>query len=291
MRLVVVVCLAFLAWPASALALPGDAAFGPIDPPDGAAVSVDPNGIRVTYTCPVYRVADPGFPLFGGPKDYGVTLSTSPALGADGRLADGVRITGSADPSVGTRRLLGVPGRRRAAAAHPGDAGDVLLAGPPDLHRVPGRLRGGAGADADAALAGEAGGAHRWASVRRVSVLRVADAERGARRDGGRRRAAGGRRLEASGERGGAAGCRRGGGDPAAGRSPAARGRDDRIAADRRRCRTGHRAARRALADGRATTARTAAAWSGRGRCGYGSSGTGGACAPSRRSCRCSARA
>jgi hypothetical protein len=93
--------LAALASPATAVALPGDAAFGPLNPPDGAALPVDPNGIRVTYTCPVYRIADPGFPLFGGPKDYGVTLSTSPALGADGRLADGVRNPGSADPSVG----------------------------------------------------------------------------------------------------------------------------------------------------------------------------------------------
>jgi hypothetical protein len=94
--------LAALAAPTTAVALPGDAAFTPLDPPDGAALPVDSNGIRVTYTCPVYRIADPGFPLFGGPKDYGVTLSTSPALGADGRLADGVRNTGSADPSVGT---------------------------------------------------------------------------------------------------------------------------------------------------------------------------------------------
>jgi hypothetical protein len=102
-----------LAWPATAAALPGDAAFAPLDPPDGAVVPVDPNGIRVTYTCPVYRIADPGFPLFGGPKDYGVTLSTSPVLGADGRLADGVRVTGSADPAVGTdgcSALLGAGG-------------------------------------------------------------------------------------------------------------------------------------------------------------------------------------
>jgi hypothetical protein len=105
--------LAALASPATAIALPGDAAFAPLDPPDGAALPVDPNGIRVTYTCPVYRIADPGFPLFGGPKDYGLTLSTSPALGADGRLADGVRVTGSADPSVrpdGCSALLGAGG-------------------------------------------------------------------------------------------------------------------------------------------------------------------------------------
>jgi hypothetical protein len=98
----VFVLLAVLVWPATAVALPGDAAFAPIDPPDGAVVPVDPNGIRVTYTCPVYRIADPGFPLFGGPTHYGVTLSTSATVGADGRLADGVRVTGSADPSVGT---------------------------------------------------------------------------------------------------------------------------------------------------------------------------------------------
>jgi hypothetical protein len=44
--------LAALASPATAVALPGDAAFAPLDPPDGAALPVDPNGIRVTYTCP-----------------------------------------------------------------------------------------------------------------------------------------------------------------------------------------------------------------------------------------------
>jgi hypothetical protein len=107
------VVLAALATPAGAAALPGDAAFMPLDPADGATVPVDPNGIRVTYTCPVYRIADPGFPLFGGPKDYGVTLSTSPALGSDGRLADGLRNTGSADASVGTdgcSALLGAGG-------------------------------------------------------------------------------------------------------------------------------------------------------------------------------------
>jgi hypothetical protein len=98
----VVAVAAVLAVPATAVALPGDAAFGPIAPADGAAVPVNPNGIQVTYSCPVYRSADTGFPVFGGPKDYGITLSTSPALGADGRLADGVQNTGGADPAVGT---------------------------------------------------------------------------------------------------------------------------------------------------------------------------------------------
>ena len=93
--------LVLLCLPGSAAALPGDAPFAPLSPADGATLPVDPDGIPVSYTCPVYRIADPGFPLFGGPKDYGVTLSTSPALGADGRLADGTLNTGSADPAVG----------------------------------------------------------------------------------------------------------------------------------------------------------------------------------------------
>jgi hypothetical protein len=53
---------ATLASPATAVALPGDAGFAPLDPPDSAVLPVDPNGIRVTYTCPMYRIADPGFP-------------------------------------------------------------------------------------------------------------------------------------------------------------------------------------------------------------------------------------
>jgi hypothetical protein len=90
--------LATLCLPASAGAMPGDAPFAPLSPPDGATLPVDPNGIPVSYSCPVYRIADSGFPLFGGPKDYGVSMSTSPAVGSDGRLADALRVQGSADP-------------------------------------------------------------------------------------------------------------------------------------------------------------------------------------------------
>ena len=93
--------LVLLCLPGSSAALPGDASFAPLSPADGATLPVDPDGIPVSYTCPVYRIADPGFPLFGGPKDYGVTLSSSSALGADGRLADGTLNTGSADPAAG----------------------------------------------------------------------------------------------------------------------------------------------------------------------------------------------
>jgi hypothetical protein len=104
MKIACVVAVAVaLTVPAGAAALPGDAAFAPIAPADGAVVPVNSDGIHVTYSCPVYRSADiGGFPVIAGPKDYGITLSTSPAIGADGRLADGVRNTGDADPAVGT---------------------------------------------------------------------------------------------------------------------------------------------------------------------------------------------
>jgi hypothetical protein len=99
--LLAVLVLLFL--PAAAGALPGDPPVTPIAPADGATLPVDANGIPVTYSCPVYKSAEPGgFPLFGGPKDYGVSMSTSPALGSDGRLgqADAL-VPGSADPAVG----------------------------------------------------------------------------------------------------------------------------------------------------------------------------------------------
>jgi hypothetical protein len=83
-RSAVLAVLCTLCLPAGAWALPGDAPFEPLSPPDGATLPVGPDGIPVTYTCPVYRIADPGFPLFGGPKDYGLRLSSSPAVGGDG---------------------------------------------------------------------------------------------------------------------------------------------------------------------------------------------------------------
>jgi hypothetical protein len=88
--------LSTLALPAAAPAMPGDPLPVPLAPADGATVPVDPDGILVSYTCPVYRVNEFNFP--GGEKDYGVTMSTSPDLGADGRLASGTRNTGSAEP-------------------------------------------------------------------------------------------------------------------------------------------------------------------------------------------------
>jgi hypothetical protein len=92
--------LAFGLLAAPAHALPGDAPFAPLEPADGAALPVDPAGIPVSFSCPVYRIDEPGgFPLFGGARDYGVSLSRAPATGAGGRLADPVALSQGAQDS------------------------------------------------------------------------------------------------------------------------------------------------------------------------------------------------
>jgi hypothetical protein len=78
-----VLVLALGATPAAAQGPP----FGPVSPADGATVSPDPDGIPVVLTCPLYTKI-PGLPDSGGPSDYTVTFSRSPALGTDGRLRD-----------------------------------------------------------------------------------------------------------------------------------------------------------------------------------------------------------
>ena len=90
----------------AAVALPGDPGFVATSPADGAALAIDPGGIPVAYTCPVYRSYDAGggFVLYGGPKDYGVSFASSPSLGPDGRLADPVGLdTGHACRASRTR--------------------------------------------------------------------------------------------------------------------------------------------------------------------------------------------
>ncbi|WP_445149450.1 hypothetical protein [Baekduia sp. Peel2402] len=91
--LAAVVLVALMA-PAAAHALPGDPPFEPLTPADGAALPVDPGGIPVTFSCPVYRTYDAGegFALYGGPKDYSVLMSAGTATGPDGRLTDPVTI-------------------------------------------------------------------------------------------------------------------------------------------------------------------------------------------------------
>jgi hypothetical protein len=98
---VLIVFACVLGAPAAASALPGDPPPAPLAPADGATLPVDADGIPVSFACPLYRVSDDGFiPLYGGVKDYGVSLSDSPALGADGRLEGAIRNTASADPAT-----------------------------------------------------------------------------------------------------------------------------------------------------------------------------------------------
>ena len=94
MRRSFVAALAALALvsPATAQGMPGDLPFAPTSPAPDAALPTGPDGIPVTFTCPVYRIADPGFPLYGGARDYGVSFSTGTATGPDGRLTDPVAL-------------------------------------------------------------------------------------------------------------------------------------------------------------------------------------------------------
>lgn len=89
--------------PAAATALPGDPPLVPLTPADGATVPANPAGIPVSYQCPAYTsevYGDPADPIIsrGGPGDYSVTFSSSPAIGANGVIA---ATFGSDSPSVG----------------------------------------------------------------------------------------------------------------------------------------------------------------------------------------------
>ncbi len=98
LRWCLTILLASIVLAAPAQALPPDPPPVPLTPADGAAVPVDPGGIAVTFSCPVYRVysAGEGFDVYGGPKDYGLSMSSSPAVGADGRLAEPVALVSGA---------------------------------------------------------------------------------------------------------------------------------------------------------------------------------------------------
>jgi hypothetical protein len=98
------ILLMTIALAAPAQALPPEPPPAPSTPADGASVPVDPNGIPVTFGCPVYTVYKAGeFTLPGGPKDYGLSMATAPTTGADGRLANPVVLVsgGSATPPGG----------------------------------------------------------------------------------------------------------------------------------------------------------------------------------------------
>ncbi len=111
MRRIVLALLVLLLVPTSASAQE----FGPLTPPDGASVPVEPNGIPVSFTCPTYG-------LFGNPSTYGVAMSRTSALGSDGRLADAILVPGEAD------------------RANPGLCAVLLGAGgpPPRIQETPG---------------------------------------------------------------------------------------------------------------------------------------------------------
>lgn len=84
----------------AAAAMPGDPPFAPTAPADGASATVNADGIPVAFTCPGYRIADAGdgFITPGGPKDYSVIFSLSPALGADGKLQNPVSLNRGEQP-------------------------------------------------------------------------------------------------------------------------------------------------------------------------------------------------
>jgi hypothetical protein len=87
---------------AASSALPGDPPIAYQSPADGAGVPAVAEGLKVTFTCPSYRLAEEPeeeeeggegeeegpklVPVPGGAENYGVDFSTSPTLGKDGRL-------------------------------------------------------------------------------------------------------------------------------------------------------------------------------------------------------------
>ena len=56
-------------------------------PAEGAALPIDPAGIELRYSCPVYIISgEPPFATYGGRRDYGTVVATRPEVGSDGRL-------------------------------------------------------------------------------------------------------------------------------------------------------------------------------------------------------------
>jgi hypothetical protein len=96
---------AFFGLAATASALPGDPPIDPVGPGEGATVNAVEEGLKVTYTCPIYRtgeeaveeeveneeeeieVVESSVPVFETSEGYGVVFSTNPGIGKDGRLA------------------------------------------------------------------------------------------------------------------------------------------------------------------------------------------------------------
>ena len=143
LRWCLTILLASIVLAAPAQALPPDPLPVPLTPADGAAVGVDPGGIAVTFSCPVYRVfsAGEGFDVFRRPEGLRA-LDVVVAHGRGQRPACRPRRARQRRDfrRAGSLRLRPRRGRLTAAA---GDTGDVLLAGLAALHRVSGSYEAG----------------------------------------------------------------------------------------------------------------------------------------------------
>jgi hypothetical protein len=82
-RLIAAVAL-LLAFPGTALALPGDPPITQLAPADGAQVPAA--AVSVDFTCPEYRKFAGSVTLYGDYTDYEAIFATKPDLGNDGRL-------------------------------------------------------------------------------------------------------------------------------------------------------------------------------------------------------------
>lgn len=82
------VLAALLLFPPAARALPPDSPVLPLTPADQAVAATSSEGFVVKYGCQVYGIYQSGdFTLYGGAKDYGVSLASAPGVDGSGRLA------------------------------------------------------------------------------------------------------------------------------------------------------------------------------------------------------------
>jgi hypothetical protein len=95
--LLVAALLVFLGFAGSAYALPGDPVISPLGYAEGAPIPAAEEGIKVSYSCPTYRISEEVEEVeeelppviitnFGSAENYGVVFSTGNALGKEGRL-------------------------------------------------------------------------------------------------------------------------------------------------------------------------------------------------------------
>ena len=86
MRLLALTLIAFVST-VSVAAAQGNPPVEALIPADGAALPINPAGIELRYSCPVYIVSgEPPFAVYGGRRDYGTVVATRPDVGNDGRL-------------------------------------------------------------------------------------------------------------------------------------------------------------------------------------------------------------